>query len=73
MRNRYRVKLKRGEVEAMLDLLLAIENKDLWVGVLHKNESRHVQYFPDALKKTISMFQQAIGEQPTEEFNVSEG
>ena len=60
------IQLKVGEVEAILDLLLAIEGKGQWLARLEKSKSAHAQYFPDAVAKSIRMFSEALP------FNVEE-
>ena len=54
------VELKVGEVEAILDLLIAIEKKGQWLERLVKMESVHAQYFPSAVEKAIIMFSKAL-------------
>lgn len=54
------VQLKVGEIEAILDLLLAIEKKGQWVTKLQKNNSPHATYFPDGISKTIRMMSKGL-------------
>ena len=60
------IQLKVGEVEAILDLLMAIEVKGQWLARLEKTQSPHAKYFPDAIDKSIKIFSQALP------FNVEE-
>lgn len=52
--------MKVGEVEAMLDLLIAVEKKGQWQGKLEKDKSVHAEYFPDGIKKTIGALSAAL-------------
>lgn len=52
--------MKVGEVEAMLDLLIAVEKKGQWQGKLEKDKSVHAEFFPEGIKKTIEALSAAL-------------
>ena len=54
------IKMKIGEIEAVLDLLMAIEKKGQWLKRLETSKSPHVAYFPNGVKKAITMFAEAL-------------
>ena len=62
------VNIKIGEIEAILDMLIAIKKKGQWLQKLEKNKSVHAQYFPEAIDKSISMFSQGL-HAPVEAFD----
>ncbi len=54
------VQMRVGEVEAVLDLLIAVQAKGQWLERLRTAESVHLAYFEDGLQKAITMLSGAL-------------
>ncbi len=54
------IDIRVGEIEAMLDLLIAIQKKGQWLAKLQKDKSLHADYFEQGLASTIEMFSIAL-------------